>query len=306
MKKNILLFALILVYSVASAYDAKRAKFSIHVNGELNPYKIFSVFVLPNSPVNISSQSLISLQSNDLKVTSTNPYKKEWKIIAPSNPGNYLLLINDEDEEEIKLNVLVLTPLEKKNNEFLNNYRVGNYPATPLKGNPIYDKPKGLFEVTEKNKNLQLSPHFTLGQFICKQEGKFPKYLIVKERLLLKLEYLLERVNEQGFECNTFGFISGYRTPFYNKFIGNVQYSRHVFGGAADIFIDQNKDGNMDDLNKDGVTDDKDVRIFYNLVEAEFDKMGYDKFKGGLGFYKKNGHHFGFIHVDVRGWKARW
>ena len=130
--------------------------------------------------------------------------------------------------------------------------------------------------------------------------------MLIRERLLLKLEYLLEKVNEKGHEVNTFGFISGYRTPYYNALIKNVPYSRHVYGGAADIYIDQDNDGSMDDLNQDGTINEHDVQIFYKIVDSEYEKASYSKYKGGLGFYRKNGRHNGFIHVDVRGWKARW
>ena len=46
--------------------------------------------------------------------------------------------------------------------------------------------------------------------------------------------------------------MSGYRTPHYNKAIGNGQFSRHVWGGAADVFVDEDGNGVMDDLNRDG------------------------------------------------------
>ena len=48
---------------------------------------------------------------------------------------------------------------------------------------------------------------------------------------------ILQKVNERGYRCDTFHIMSGYRTPYYNGAIGNVRYSRHVWGGAADIFF---------------------------------------------------------------------
>lgn len=54
------------------------------------------------------------------------------------------------------------------------------------------------------------------------------------------LEFILEKVNAQGYRWETFCVMSGYRTPYYNKAIGNVRYSRHLWGDAADIFIDEN------------------------------------------------------------------
>ena len=286
------------------AFDPGKAGFSIEIKGELNPYNIFSVFLLPNEEAELSSTSVLRVTSEEVGVIKNQ--NNLWKIKAPIHSGAYSVNITDLEGNEMRLNILVLTPISEKKGEYLNGYRVGNYPIKPLNGNPIYNRPKGLFEVTKENLNLAVTPHFMLRQFLCKQESDFPKYLIIRERLILKLEYLLEKVNENGIPIQTFGFISGYRTPYYNKLIKNVAYSRHVYGGAADIFIDQNGDGYMDDLNKDGLTNEADVRIFYNVVEQEFGNSDYKNYKGGLGFYKKNQVHKGFIHVDVRGRRARW
>ena len=277
------------------------------MNGEENPYSIFSSFVMPGSDILIHSKEAISIESSDLKILKTG-FLSEHEIGAPLTKGAYQLSVTNQDGKQIRVNILVMVPRTRKVGENLNGYRIGNYPTKPLNNNPIYAPPIGFFEVTKENENLQLTPHFKVKQFLCKQAGNYPKYIIVRERLLLKLEYLLERVNENGYEIETFGFISGYRTPFYNKSIKNVQYSRHVYGGAADIFIDQDKNGSMDDLNKDGKIDESDVQIFYNIVEGEFKKKRYQEkgFIGGLGFYRKNSRHNGFIHVDVRGSVARW
>ena len=60
-------------------------------------------------------------------------------------------------------------------------------------------------------REVRLSPHFTLGQFVCKQAGGYPKYVVLRERLLLKLERLLEAVNAKGHAAETFHVMSGYR-----------------------------------------------------------------------------------------------
>ena len=101
--------------------------------------------------------------------------------------------------------------------------------------------------------------------------------------------------------------MSGYRTPFYNRAIGNVKYSRHLWGGAADIFIDEDpKDGTMDDLNRDGIINYKDAAVLYDIVDDLYGKPFYRIFMGGLGRYKKTANHGPFVHVDVRGFRARW
>jgi len=302
--KKLITLVLVFLYFCAFSFDEGKAGFSIEVKGEINAYNIFSVFLLPKEQVRIKSSSDITLKSSDVQFIMQD--NNSWAVEAPHSPGSYAITISNLNKNTMHLNVLVLTPISEKNGEYLHEYRIGNYPIKPLNGNPIYNRPKGFFEVTSENLDLRLTPHFKLRQFLCKQQSDFPKYLIIRERLLLKLEYLLAKANENNIKIETFGFISGYRTPFYNKLIKNVAYSRHVYGGAADIFIDEDMNGYMDDLNSDGKVNEEDVKVFYNIVDKEFTKSGYDNYKGGLGFYKKNNIHHGFIHVDVRGWKARW
>jgi len=95
---------------------------------------------------------------------------------------------------------------------------------------------------------------------ILHQIHKDPDYLTRQNikvfRLLLKLELILEKVNQKGYPCETLAIMSGYRTPYYNKAIGNVKYSRHLWGGTADVFIDEDPEDEMiDDLNRNGETD---------------------------------------------------
>ena len=171
----------------------------------------------------------------------------------------------------------------------------------------IYRPPKGFIEVTEENEHVFVSPHFQLKQFICKQPSGYPKYLVLKESLLLKLEHILGQVNSQGYSCESFHIMTGYRTPFYNYAIGNAKYSRHLWGGAADFFIDVNpKDEMMDDLNRDGAIDWKDAAVIYRMINKMQWKSEYQPFLGGLARYKKTASHGPFVHIDVRGKSTRW
>ena len=131
--------------------------------------------------------------------------------------------------------------------------------------------------------------------------------MVLRERLLLKLEAILEEVNRRGIAADTFHVMSGYRTPFYNAAIGNVPYSRHQYGDAADIFIDEHpRDGVMDDLDGDGKVDVGDADLLRGIVEEMSAESWWDRFVGGLGLYSTNAHHGPFIHVDARGYRARW
>lgn len=153
---------------------------------------------------------------------------------------------------------------------------------------------------------MPVSPHFTLGQFLCKQESQYPKYIVLQESLLILLEALLGAVREAGYPVATFGVISGYRTPYYNKRIGNVANSRHVYGDAMDFFVDVDGDGLMDDLNGDGRKNREDIDLLYEIVEAFLRRPENKVLVGGVGRYYQSAHHGGFIHVDSRGYRARW
>jgi hypothetical protein len=207
----------------------------------------------------------------------------------------------------VLFNVFVTVPLDEARDGTLNGYRIGSYPEKPLRGLEIYHPPPGLVEVTPENLDTRVSPHFRLGQFLCKQGGDFPKYVVLEERLLFLLELLLEKSNERGWNASSFHVMSGYRTPIYNQAIGNVPYSRHVWGGAADVFIDENpRDGRMDDLNGDGKADLRDATAFYDFIDGLFRRPFFARFLGGLGRYDSTPAHGPFVHVDVRGTRARW
>lgn len=279
--------------------------FKVIINGEKTDLNIFSIFVMPSNDIKLQiiSDEKFSVHFRDKNISSIS---KEHLIKAPSEKGLYKLLIASEPSDSMLINVFVKVPLSKMNGEFLNGYRIGKYPEKPLNDNPVYAKPKGLIEVTEANQFTNISPNFTLSDFVCKQEGSFPKYVLIRSKLILKLEYIHRLLRSKGISLTKFKFISAYRTPFYNKSIGNVKNSRHIYGGAADIYIDEDNNGRMDDLNKDGKLDQNDAEYLYRLIDEQHTKGEYKEYIGGLGKYKRTSAHPAFIHIDTRGFKARW
>jgi hypothetical protein len=80
--------------------------------------------------------------------------------------------------------------------------------------------------------------------------------------------------------------------------------SRHQYGDAADLIVDDNGDGRMDDLNRNGRSDlgDTDpIAQALRRVEARHPRLA-----GGLGTYTAMGPSGPFVHIDVRGASARW
>ena len=165
----------------------------------------------------------------------------------------------------------------------------------------------GYIEVTRENEDTLVSPHFSLKQFVCEQGGTYPKYLRLEETLLLKLEHIVDRLKERGQAGDTIRILSGYRTPAYNRSLGNVRDSRHTMGDAADIYVDASPvDGRMDDLNGNGTSDIGDAFVLRDLVE-ELERKPPEGYRiGGVGTYAANAAHGPFAHVDARGTPARW
>ncbi|MEM4657813.1 MAG: D-Ala-D-Ala carboxypeptidase family metallohydrolase [Candidatus Methanosuratincola sp.] len=288
----------------------EKAGFSVMFKGELLPYRVMGIYVLPGEEVVIDVIGHLREGGFVINLDGVPIPYKEGKVEfgAPSKPGVYELKIarSGRPADSVTLNVFVMVPYREASTGSLNGYRISRYPSTALRGAQIYEPPKGFIKVTKENEDVLVSPHFRLGQFVCKQEGGYPKYVALQEKLLLKLEMILARLNERGYSLDTLHIMSGYRTPAYNKAIGNGRYSRHQWGDAADIFVDEAGDGMMDDLNGDGRVDRKDASIIYEIVEELDTHPATSHLKGGLAIYGSNGSHGPFVHVDARGFKARW
>jgi hypothetical protein len=230
-----------------------------------------------------------------------------WAWTAPAEPGLYpIQIVGPDPRDSVTLQAFVVVPYNRLQGEILNGYRIGRYPEGAPRADGRYGPPAGFVEVTRENENVLVSPHFRLRQFLCKQPAGSRKYVVLNERLLRALEYVLERVNAGGHRATTFHVMSGYRTPAYNRSIGNVRYSQHQWGAAADIFIDENGDGRMDDLNGDGRSDIRDADVLYRLIAAAAARPEGQGLIGGLGKYASTAAHGPFVHVDVRDRRARW
>lgn len=203
---------------------------------------------------------------------------------------------------------VTLKPWAEKTGTYINAYHVGRWPGERRNMPDNYDNPAGFIEVTPENLDLQLSTHFTLRSFVTHdQDNVWPKYVVMQEELLDKLELVLSALEAQGVPTQNVVVLSGFRTPQYNRrasFEGAAWASRHQFGDAADIIIDSNRDGRMDDLNRDGAVNFRDTDVINRAVEKV--EQQHPELVGGLGLYQAMGPSGPFAHIDVRGTRARW
>jgi uncharacterized protein YcbK (DUF882 family) len=122
----------------------------------------------------------------------------------------------------------------------------------------------------------QLTPHFKLSEFACKDGTQVPSASV--PALTRLCEEVLEPLRERFGPCTV---MSGYRPTAYNRRIGGAKFSQHIYdlhpgSVAADLIFPNGGPGDW-------------AGAAEPLCE-----------RGGLGRYGT------FIHVDNRGHRARW
>ena len=203
--------------------------------------------------------------------------------------------------------IFTMRSFGQKVRALLNGYRLGYWPQE--KGrlrSEAYRNPDGFIEVTPENEDTRVSEHFRLRDFVSHgQNNVWPKYVVLREPLLDKLELVIEDLNDHGVNAEGMRIRSGFRTPARNSAVrgeGSARDSRHQFGDAADVYIDHVGNGRMSDLNGDRKVNFADVKLILDAVERV--EARYPELVGGTGLY--TGRSGQFAHIDVRGVRARW
>ena len=244
--------------------------------------------------------------------TSDQAWLKPWLeasgITTTSGlPGVHLLKWTAPDG--LPMVLLSLIPFDAKRGGFVGGYHIGKWPIEKHRGLATDELPPGFIEVTPENQDTYVTKHFQLRDFVTHdQESVWPKYLVLRPHLLDKLELISEALAAEG-KPSRIQILSGFRSPQYNaqgggRRGGRARDSRHMYGDASDIYIDGDGDGRMDDLNGDGRVTVADAR--WLVAVAERVEAEHPDLVGGLAAYRTTGAHGPFVHVDTRGYRARW
>lgn len=239
---------------------------------------------------------------------SQSPVAALVPALAPRAPGVTETGLEAPDGEPIHL--ISLVPLSQKAGPTWRGYRIGYWPGErPSSRSARYLLPDGFIEVTPENADVPVSEHFRLRDFLTHdQPNTWPKVLVLRLPLLDKLELIRQALAQRG-RSDAIHVMSGFRTPQYNALGvgprgGRARDSRHMYGDAADIYVDADGDGRMDDLDGDGRVTIKDAAWLARVAEQV--EAAYPAMTGGIGVYPANSAHGPFVHVDVRGTPARW
>ena len=260
------------------------------------------------------SELAVDTLPRGVAVTYSAGQRSESTTVAstPATTGiwSVALAIGNAIRPVADFSVITLKPASAKRGGRIGLYYIGNWPST--RGRKVkarYEAPPGFIEVSRDQQDTELSDHFRLRDFFPHdQQNVWPKYIVVEMKLVDKLELILAELEKQGIPSAGVTVMSGFRTPQYNRSGGDPRgratLSRHMYGDAADIFIDNNHDGRMDDLNHDGRINIGDARVV--LAAANRVEAAHPSLIGGVGVYAGTSAHGPFTHIDTRGYPARW
>jgi Peptidase M15 len=129
-----------------------------------------------------------------------------------------------------------------------------------------------------------VTPHFTWAEFACQDAAKTPVPANLRANTI-RLCWLLEKMRHQLGDV-PMSIDSGYRSPEHNRAVGGAADSRHTHADAADFFVAQ-----VDRWVAQGTAPNRAaVLAIGSRIFAS----------GGVG-----NETSGTLHVDARGWKAR-
>ena len=225
--------------------------------------------------------------------------------LAPTHPGVY-----SAGDKGSPFHFITMRPFTDKVRGKIGAYRIGFFPSERhTTRSAAYSNPEGFVEVTAANRDTPVSEHFRLSDFLTHDQAQlWPKYLVLREPLVDKLELVIAELRAVGVPVNRLRVMSGFRTPQYNEqgvgAGGRVQDSRHQYGDAADVYVVNGSRDWMGDLNHDGRVDTRDAQVIADAAERV--ERANPDLVGGVGIYHATSAHGPFVHIDVRGTRARW
>lgn len=244
----------------------------------------------------------------------------EMVLDLPDTGGTYPVTLNYKYPPGAATDSMTLTLLIPKAVRIvrgrINGYVVGSYPDID------HDRraPDRFVEITPDLMDLHLSSQFHVEDFVSNsrradQRNFFPKYTIIRQSVIQKIERLVELIDRSpNFQCKGIHVLSGYRTPDYNEVLPEAAiHSYHQYGLAVDIIVDSAPaDGVFDDVNQNGKLNIYDAASLAQICD-HLEKIGAIP-KGGIGLYEHR-HSVGrgkyssswHVHIDVRESKqTRW
>lgn len=163
----------------------------------------------------------------------------------------------------------------------------------------VFIQYREFYKVSGTDGLMFIAGHFRIMDFLPKDSfykkslaclpAGCDQYWLMEASVLHKFLDLILWMRKNGYNDSAISINHGYRHPTYNKEVGGAGKSHHMQGEAIDIKVG--------DIDRNGIADSNDKKILLAVLENDIIKEN-----GGLGLYPKSD----VIHMDTRGYKARW
>jgi len=248
-----------------------------------------------------SSLQYAWVRNGDTALATTAQPLAGDKVTAPDTAGFYrLALLKSGQQRQVEgLTLAVLVPFEEKERGYIRGYRIGTYLAERVRGKT--PPPEGFLEIMSADVEIPITRHLKVGDFLNHDQiGKWPSYSAINPKLLDKLELVIAEIarwhGEKAVADIEIDVHSGFRSPERNRRVRRAASdSQHQYGDAADVAIDANGDGKITAI------DTRMVGLAVEIVELKHPDL-----VGGLGIYTSGHASTNYVHIDVRGKRARW
>lgn len=128
--------------------------------------------------------------------------------------------------------------------------------------------------------NGQITKNFNINEFKCKANGE----IIINADVIAHIQRLQKF---RDWYNRPMTVTSGYRTEAYNKQVGGVSNSQHIYGIATDILLP---------LEYSGFTSERKKEFQANIQNKWAELCKAALLQGGVGWYDRQG----FFHLDSR------
>ncbi|MCX7048181.1 MAG: hypothetical protein NTX50_22195 [Candidatus Sumerlaeota bacterium] len=225
----------------------------------------------------------------------------------------------ESKEGSFNLSIFVQFPYNREGRGIVDNYPIGIYPdenaaaATPAVREHAdkYRPPQWFARVAKSERGILISPHFKIGEFCTPYTDEDPTYVAISPRLIARLEALRDHLVAPDRKNPRLVILRAFLSPneigqLKRKGLKTVEFNRYQYGDAAAVIVDEDGDGVMDDLNKDGKSDYFDVDYLSRIVE-QIERES--KSPGGIFMYPGPSDPLlpktPYLSIDCRGLKAR-
>ena len=271
------------------------------------------------------------------KVQSVGDNQIVWH--APTAPGHYPVLCEIESRTRLSVasgsdtpksrdlpvfrasttfHFLIPYEFQPEGSGVLNGYPVGVYPnenAGDVKSviaqhRDRYRPPRWFVPLTSATRELYVSPHFRLREFMPQAPKDATVYFPYNSNLNRILETIVEDLTTSATPEPHLRILRGFIPPYEAEQMrrGGVRlitFSRHQYGDGVVVVANNDGSDKMGDLNGDGKVDVRDAETLARVIQSAQKRLGLP---GWIGVYAERPDNLlpetPMVGFDVRGWSA--